>query len=452
MLGEPGRNGQPITAYNSQIKSECRPATPTDRVPRRALHQLDPGLLARGAAPGTRYEHRTPTVCFSQAVNTGCGQADSGVGPFYCPADNKVYIDLRSATSSAAVRCAGGVRPPYVLAHEYGHHVQDLVGTEAEVRRQRRAPTPECGAARVAGRLLRRCVGTSCHRTDANGRPIITITQQDINEALDAAAQSATTPSRSKMGRAGRRSQFTHGSSAQRQKWFTPATAPATRGPATPSPPTTSAEWVSMSSDDGPRILNKKAYIAEEARLQGELVAFQEWIRTQGLRLIVIFEGRDTAGKGGTIKRITARLNPRWPGGGLAGTRPSANAPSGTSSATSRTCPQPARSSSSTGHWYNRAGVERVMGFCTDQQYDEFARTVPLIERVLIRAASCWSSTGSLSRRRAAAPVPGADRRPVQAVEAQPDGPGGAGAVGRLRRGEGRHVRASATRRRARGG
>ncbi len=140
-----------------------------------------------------------------------------------------------------------------------------------------------------------------------------------------------------------------------------------------------------MSRADKTRILNKKAYIAEEARLQGELVAFQEWIRTQGLRLVVIFEGRDTAGKGGTIKRITARLNPRL----------------------CRVVALPAPTERERGQWYfqryvahlpaageivifdrswyNRAGVERVMGFCTEQQYLEFAQTVPLIEDVLIR-------------------------------------------------------------------
>ena len=94
--------------------------------------------------------------------------------------------------------------------------------------------------------------------------------------------------------------------------------------------------------------LKRKPYEEELARLQLELIKLQEWIKHAGLKVVVIFEGRDAAGKGGTIKRITESLNPgsagwwRWP------PRPSASAPSGTSSAMCPTCPPPARSCSST--------------------------------------------------------------------------------------------------------
>jgi polyphosphate kinase 2 len=140
-----------------------------------------------------------------------------------------------------------------------------------------------------------------------------------------------------------------------------------------------------VSGNDKTRILDKKAYIAEEARLQGELVAFQEWIRAQGLRLVVIFEGRDTAGKGGTIKRITARLNPRLC---RVVALPAPTERERTQWYFQRYIahlPAAGEIVIFDRSWYNRAGVERVMGFCTDQQYEEFSQTVPLIERVLIR-------------------------------------------------------------------
>ncbi len=95
--------------------------------------------------------------------------------------------------------------------------------------------------------------------------------------------------------------------------------------------------------------LDRKAYDRELARLQIELSKLQEWVRLQGWKLAVIFEGRDAAGKGGVIKRITQPLNPRYRAGRGARARPpSARGRSGTSSATSRTCRPPGRSSCST--------------------------------------------------------------------------------------------------------
>jgi polyphosphate kinase 2 len=137
--------------------------------------------------------------------------------------------------------------------------------------------------------------------------------------------------------------------------------------------------------DVGPQIITKKAYLAEESRLQGELVAFQEWVRAHDLRLVVIFEGRDTAGKGGTIKRITARLNPRLC---RVVALPAPTEREKTQWYFQRYLahlPAAGEIVIFDRSWYNRAGVERVMGFCTDEQYEEFAHTVPLLERVLIR-------------------------------------------------------------------
>ncbi len=128
-----------------------------------------------------------------------------------------------------------------------------------------------------------------------------------------------------------------------------------------------------------------KRYDAELERLHVELVKMQEWIRQEGERLVVLFEGRDAAGKGGVIKRIAEPMNPRG----------------------CRVVALPAPTERERGQWYfqryveqlpaageivlfdrswyNRAGVERVMGFCTDAEYHEFLRTAPELERMLVR-------------------------------------------------------------------
>ncbi|HET7465142.1 MAG TPA: polyphosphate kinase 2 [Candidatus Dormibacteraeota bacterium] len=132
--------------------------------------------------------------------------------------------------------------------------------------------------------------------------------------------------------------------------------------------------------------LDKKGYEKELRRLQAELVQLEEWVKFRGLKVVVIFEGRDTAGKGGMIKRIMALLNPRvcrvvalpapterektqWYFQRYIAHLPSA----GEMVLFDRS-------------WYNRAGVERVMGFCTDEEYEDFMRTCPQFERMLVRA------------------------------------------------------------------
>src|SRR6266496_5866579 len=141
-----------------------------------------------------------------------------------------------------------------------------------------------------------------------------------------------------------------------------------------------------MAERSATKAMSQKAYERELARLQIELVKLQEWIKHEGLRVVVLFEGRDAAGKGGAIQRITESLNPRvcrvvalpapterektqW-----YFQRYIAHLPAGGEMVLFD------RS------WYNRAGVERVMGFCTDDEYAEFLRSVPEFERMLVRS------------------------------------------------------------------
>lgn len=143
------------------------------------------------------------------------------------------------------------------------------------------------------------------------------------------------------------------------------------------------AEVVEISK---PKKIGRRHYELELAKLQIELVKLQEWVKVKGLKVVAIFEGRDAAGKGGAIKRITECLNPR-------------------------VCrvialPAPTEREKSQWYfqryvphlpaageivlfdrsWYNRAGVEKVMGFCTDAEYEEFQRTCPEFERMLVRS------------------------------------------------------------------
>jgi polyphosphate kinase 2 len=152
---------------------------------------------------------------------------------------------------------------------------------------------------------------------------------------------------------------------------------PATAIDATPAEPLAAPEA---------RGIGKKVYEAELRRLEIELVKWQEWIKANGLKLVVIFEGRDAAGKGGAIKRITESLNPRF--------------------ARVVALPAPTEREKTQWYfqryvahlpaagevvlldrsWYNRAGVERVMGFCTEDEYQEFLRSCPEFERMLVRS------------------------------------------------------------------
>jgi polyphosphate kinase 2 len=161
--------------------------------------------------------------------------------------------------------------------------------------------------------------------------------------------------------------------------------------PATPAAATGKAAKPARPKRAKPREpLSEKAYLKELARLQVELVRLQEWIKAEGLKVVILFEGRDAAGKGGAIKRITEGMSPRI--------------------ARVVALPAPTERERSQWYfqryvahlpaagemvlmdrsWYNRAGVERVMGFCTDEEYTEFLRSCPEFERMLVRSGTIF--------------------------------------------------------------
>ncbi|MCK6547901.1 polyphosphate kinase 2 [Myxococcota bacterium] len=128
----------------------------------------------------------------------------------------------------------------------------------------------------------------------------------------------------------------------------------------------------------------KKQQLRELAKLQIELVKLQEWVRTQGLRVVVLFEGRDAAGKGGVIKRITQSLNPRVCRVVALGTPTERERTQWYFQRYVAHLPAAGEIVLFDRSWYNRAGVERVMGFCTPDEYEDFMRACPELERMLI--------------------------------------------------------------------
>jgi len=135
------------------------------------------------------------------------------------------------------------------------------------------------------------------------------------------------------------------------------------------------------------KIPNKK-YEAELARLQIELVKLQEWVRVKGLKVVVLFEGRDAAGKGGTITRITDCLNPRVCRVVALGTPTEREKTQWYFQRYVAHLPSAGEIVLFDRSWYNRAGVEHVMGFCTDDEYEEFLHSCPEFERMLVRSGT----------------------------------------------------------------
>jgi polyphosphate kinase len=135
---------------------------------------------------------------------------------------------------------------------------------------------------------------------------------------------------------------------------------------------------------DATRTLSKKEADRELGRMQGELVRLQEWIVHAGLRVCVLFEGRDTAGKGGVIKRITERTSPRVVRTVALGTPTERERTQWYFQRYAAHLPAAGEMVLFDRSWYNRAGVERVMGFCTEEQVHWFLKAVPAVEKAIV--------------------------------------------------------------------
>jgi predicted metalloprotease len=225
-LGQLSQLGAGEKADNSQLQQNCRKGSDANRsVDCAVVADIDSIQDYWTRQLGDRYQ-RTDTVFFSGSVQTGCGGATSGSGPFYCPADQLVYIDLSFFQElQQRFGAEGGLFvDAYVIAHEYGHHVQNLLGTNRQVHPGETGP--ESGSVRLE--LQADCyAGAWANHAetvpDESGQPLIAdINSDDINRALDAAGRIGDDfIQRNLGGGTVDQNAFTHGSSAQRQKWFT---------------------------------------------------------------------------------------------------------------------------------------------------------------------------------------------------------------------------------------
>jgi predicted metalloprotease len=232
-LGGLGSNGgnDSATVDNTNIQETCAVSNPQrfqNEACRNLLYINSIQNYWQKALPqyyGVPYQTAT-TRYFSGQVNTACGPATAGVGPFYCPGDNHVYIDL-SFYQELAQRfgATGAFAQPYVLAHEYGHHIQALLGTEAAMRRAQQRDPGNANRYSVLLELQADCYAgvwarNASQTTDANGQPLFkSLTTDDIKQALDAAAAVGDDNIQRRSGSPINEGAFTHGSSQEREQW-----------------------------------------------------------------------------------------------------------------------------------------------------------------------------------------------------------------------------------------
>ena len=158
-------------------------------------------------------------ITFSGGIDTGCGQATSAVGPFYCPADSQVYLDttfFADVLEGQLGGQGGDFVEPYVLAHEYGHHIQNLLGTMGQVRTQK---GPDSDAVRLE--LQADCYAGMWTRDASDGDGILEgLDEGDIDEAVDSANTVGDDRIQQQSGQRVNPEGWTHGSSEQRRRWF----------------------------------------------------------------------------------------------------------------------------------------------------------------------------------------------------------------------------------------
>lgn len=173
---------------------------------------------------GSKFEAEQAVETFGNATQTGCGQATSDVGPFYCPTDQTIYLDttfFEAVLQGQLAGPSGDFVEPYVLAHEYGHHIQNLLGTMGRVKTQ---SGPRSDAVRLelqadcyAGMWTKAATSTQ----DEDGQQIITeLSDQDISDAIAAASSVGDDKIQEKTQGQVTKETWTHGSAASRVKWF----------------------------------------------------------------------------------------------------------------------------------------------------------------------------------------------------------------------------------------
>ncbi len=233
-FGQIGSGGHAASADNSELAKECKTGKDADQHLECAVVADINSIqgywsaaypsLARQQRGATGVYSEVDTVFFRGQVSTACGSADSGAGPFYCPGDHLVYLDL-SFYDDLRQRFGAQTGPlvdAYVLAHEYGHHVQDLLGTESSVRTRQGASSDSVRLELQADCYAGVWMDRATRATDGKPALVENITPADLRTAVDAAGRIGDDYIQHNLGGGSvDPGSFTHGTSAQREKWLT---------------------------------------------------------------------------------------------------------------------------------------------------------------------------------------------------------------------------------------
>jgi predicted metalloprotease len=215
------------TADNEQLRQKCSAAN-VDRFREADCRQaatfndLD-SYWKTNLFPTLSAQYKAPRFAiFDGAVNTACGQATSAVGPFYCPGDHRIYIDLSFYDELASrFGAPGEFAQAYVIAHEFGHHIQTISGTEQQVRRAQQRDPGRANQYSIAMELQADCyAGVWAKAASSPGGLVDTVSEQEIQEALRAAAAVGDDKIQEKTSGQVNPETWTHGSAEQRQQWF----------------------------------------------------------------------------------------------------------------------------------------------------------------------------------------------------------------------------------------
>jgi uncharacterized protein len=218
---QPAPSSSPSVPDNQQLGGSCQGVT-SESDPAKFISCVVSNVQHFWARElprhGTQYQP-AHLVLFTQATPSGCGTASAATGPFYCPRDGKVYLDLGffSELSRRFGARGGDFAQAYVVAHEYGHHIQDLLGIERKMRQAEAADRSQRNALSVRLELQADCfAGVWGHAAYEKG----TVSRGEVAQALDAAAAVGDDRIQKEVEGRVNPETFTHGSSAERQRWF----------------------------------------------------------------------------------------------------------------------------------------------------------------------------------------------------------------------------------------